>query len=212
MVTMLLPPETHKLLLTYKNQKTTSGQKDTEGLHDPKPSKWPGTNSIDVSASSCKCSAVYLTASSRGQHTCPFGQSTRFHSQKPASLAPLPLASWRRGVAEVRKEKGIIIALYQHSPDSGEITAARIQGSQKQISLYLSKQSEMVRIDMALSFVNRSPLLSLLSKPHSHSLSTNPNPPCHLGSALESLQFMILGTTKRRSLVLCKIGLPIWGK
>ena len=98
-----------------------------------------------------------------GHHTCPLQQSTGFHSQKPASLAPISLASWRLEVAEVSKEKGIIIALYQHSPDSGEIRAAWIQGSRKQISLYLSKWSEMVRIDMALSFVNLSALLSLSS-------------------------------------------------
>lgn len=144
------------------------------------------------------------------QHTCPFQQSTRVHSRKPASLAPVSLASWRLEVAEVRKEKGIIIALYQYSPDSDEIIAAWIQGSRKQISLYLSKQSEAVRINTGLSFVNISGLLRLLSKPHFHSFSTNPNPPCRFGSALENVHFIILGTIKSCSVVLCKTRFPVW--
>lgn len=116
----------------------------------------------------------------------------------------------KTGSAEVRKEKGIIIALYQHSPESDEIIVAWIQGSRKRISLYLSKQSEVVRINMALSFVNLSALLHLLSRPHFHSFSTNPNPSCHFGSALENVHFIILGTIKNCSAVLCKTGLPIW--
>lgn len=118
----------------------------------------------------------------------------------------------KTGSGRGQQRKGVIIALYQHSPDSGKIRVAQIQGSRKQISLYLSNQSEMVRIDMALSFVNLSALLRLLSKPHSHSFSTNPNPPCYLGSALENLHFIILRTAKSCSLVFHKIGLPILGK
>lgn len=139
-----------------------------------------------------------------------FSKALESTPRSQASLAPISLTSWRLEVAEVSKEKGIITALYQHSPDSDEIIAAWAQGSWKQISLYLSKHSEVVRIHMALSFVNLSARLRLLSKPHFHSFSTNPNPPCHFGSALENVHFIILGTIKNCSLVLCKTGFLIW--
>lgn len=162
------------------------------------------------SASPWKCWAAHLRESSSRHQPCPLWQSTQFRPQKPASLvAPVSL---QVAEGEQRRDNSHLVWTESCLRGNHSLTATQIQGSWKQISPYLSKQSKMVTINTTLSFVNLSALLSLYSQPHFHSSCTSPIPPCHFGSALEKCLLAILGTAKSCLLVFYKIGFPIWAQ